>query len=96
MWHLQAWFYSSPIMYTAKSYNSRFGSATLEHVAMANPVGMLLTQMGHAVIGGREYPAPFSIGGAVPVLIALLLIPALFVLGWWFFTREAPLVAELL
>jgi ABC-2 type transport system permease protein len=91
---LQAWFYCSPIMYTASQYNSRFGSPRLEHVAMANPVATLLTQMGHALIGGPHYPSALSAGGWTSVLIALATIPATFALGWWFFTREAPRVAE--
>jgi ABC-2 type transport system permease protein len=91
---LQAWFYCSPIMYTAAAYNSHFGSPSLERIAMANPIGMLLTQMGHAVIGGDAYPSATAVGGAGPVLIALLVMPALFAFGWWFFTREAPRVAE--
>jgi hypothetical protein len=28
------------------------------------------------------------------VLVGLAIIPAVFALGWWFFTREAPRVAE--
>jgi ABC-2 type transport system permease protein len=93
---LQAWFYCSPIMYTAKSYNSRFGSSNLEHLAMANPVGALLTQMGHAVIGGAAFPAAFTVGGPGPILFTVLLIPTLFGLGWWVFTHQAPRVAEIL
>ncbi|MDQ6745791.1 MAG: ABC transporter permease [Actinomycetota bacterium] len=95
---LQAWFYSSPIMYTASAYASSnrvgFGSKALEHTALVNPIATLLTQMGHAVIGGSHFPAALSAGGAVTTGLALALIPLLFALGWWVFAREAPRVAE--
>jgi ABC-2 type transport system permease protein len=95
---LQAWFYSSPIMYTASAYGSSsrvsFGSRTLEHVALVNPVATLLTQMGHALIGGDHFPSASTAGGTTSVGVAMFLILATFSLGWWVFTREAPRVAE--
>ncbi len=50
--------------------------------------------MGHAVIGGGHFPSAVGAGGALSVTIALAMIPAVFGLGWWVFTREAPRVAE--
>ncbi len=95
---LQAWFYCSPIMYTAAAYGAGsrvgFGSKELQHIAMMNPIATLLTQMGHAMIGGPHYPAALTVGGFVSVGIALALIPTAFALGWGVFTHEAPLVAE--
>jgi ABC-2 type transport system permease protein len=92
---LQAWFYTSPIMFPASLINKRFGSG-LEHVALVNPIATLLTQAGHAFIGhdARYFPNAVSAGGVTSVIIALALIPATFGLGWWFFTKEAPRVAE--
>lgn len=91
---LQAWFYMSPIMYTAASYRTHFGLGFAK-VAMLNPAATLLTQMGHAFIGGVRFPgAPTAASGWSTVMIALAIIPAVFALGWWFFTREAPRVAE--
>jgi ABC-2 type transport system permease protein len=90
---LQTWFYASPIMYTAKQYGTI--SPALQHVMMISPPAMLLTQMGHAFIGPAGYPgAPTVANGWPPVIVALALIPAVFALGWWVFTREAPRVAE--
>ncbi len=95
---LQAWFYCSPIMYTASAYGSKtrvgFGSPAFEHGALINPVAMLLTQMGHAVIGGPHFPSAAVAGGLVSTVIAIALIPGVFALGWWVFAREAPRVAE--
>ena len=90
---LQAWFYLSPVMYTAKAY-SHFAPG-FTHIAMANPAATMLTQLGHAFIGGSALPpATTAAGGVAPVVVAVALIPVSFALGWWFFTREAPRVAE--
>jgi len=98
---VQVLFYSSPIMYVASSYKG------LEHLAMLNPFAVLLTQMGHAFVHpglvrlpGASTPtepmrsASAAAGGPLHVIVALAIIPAVFALGWWFFTREAPRVAE--
>ncbi len=95
---VQAWFYCTPIMYVASRYTgpkavSRFGTG-LVHIAMINPAAMLLTQMGHAFIGGRSFPSAVVVGGWPSAIAAGAIIVATFVLGWWFFTREAPRVAE--
>ena len=97
-----AWFYCSPVMYLATNYGHRFGSA-FAHLAMLNPVATLLTQMGHAFIGPdavlagsseRAFPAAATVAGAGTMLISVAIIPTVVALGWWFFTREAPRVAE--
>jgi ABC-2 type transport system permease protein len=90
---LQAWFYSSPIMYTAAKY-AKFAHG-FEHIALLNPAAVLLTQMGHAFIDPAKLPAAATAaGGFGPPIIGLAIIPAVFALGWWVFTREAPRVAE--
>jgi ABC-2 type transport system permease protein len=89
---LQLWFYSSPIMYAAARYNS-FAHG-FEKIAMLNPVATLLTQMGHAFIDPALPTAATAAGGALVPIISIALIAALFALGWWVFTREAPRVAE--
>jgi ABC-2 type transport system permease protein len=90
---LQAWFYASPIMYPVSAYRSRFGSG-FAHVAMLNPVATLLTQMGHAFIGGRSFPAALTVGGSSVIMLSVAIVVALFAYGGWFFTHEAPRVAE--
>ncbi len=90
---LQVWFYASPIMYSATSYD-RFAHG-FEHLAMLNPTATLLTQMGHAFIDPEALPsAVTAAGGALVPIISVALIPGVLALGWWFFTREAPRVAE--
>jgi ABC-2 type transport system permease protein len=100
----QILFYCSPIMYIASRY------AGIEHFALLNPIAWLLTQMGYAFIhppatvahvGHSIIVAPSPMrsafvasGGLLHTVVALGLIPAIFALGWWFFTKEAPRVAE--
>jgi ABC-2 type transport system permease protein len=93
---LQAWFYVSPIMFTAHSIAKRF-SPGLVHLILLNPVAALMTQVGHCFIDPTDvinFPPLVSAAGLIPAMIALATIPAVFVLGWWTFTREAPRVAE--
>ncbi len=91
----QILFYSSPIMYLATNYKG------LEHVALLSPIALMLTQMGHAFVHPGLYhgtqtmrSAYAASGGALHTLASLAVIPIVFGLGWWFFTREAPRVAE--
>ena len=92
---LQIWFYGSPVIYPATAYVSHKFPSGFEKIAMINPVATLLAQMGHAFIDPNGYPTATGAAHAVwPVVIALALIPGVFALGWWVFTREAPRVAE--
>jgi ABC-2 type transport system permease protein len=85
----QVLFYATPIMYTAANYKS------LEHIALINPLAVLMTQMGHAFIRDPYFvSAADAAGGPLHLAIALALIPAVFAVGWYVFTREAPRVAE--
>jgi ABC-2 type transport system permease protein len=96
---VQILFYASPIMYVAARYTP------YEHLAMLNPFALMLTQMGHAFV----HPAPYYVhgvlnvpmrsayvaaGGARNMVISIAIIPLVFCLGLWFFSREAPHFAE--
>ncbi|MHB8658435.1 MAG: ABC transporter permease [Solirubrobacteraceae bacterium] len=85
----QVLFYCSPIIYTVAKY-----PANLLRPAMANPIAAILTQMHQAFVDPRARTAAAEIGGAVRLLIPLGLIFGIFVIGLWFFTREAPRIAE--
>jgi ABC-2 type transport system permease protein len=90
---LQAWFYASPIIYTAAAYGRLSPGA--QHIVLISPPATLLTQMGHAFIDPHHYPGAATVAnGWVPVIAAIAIILAVFALGWWVFTREAPRVAE--
>ncbi len=88
----QILFYGSPIMYLPYLYGKFVHG--FEHIAMLNPIATLLAQLGHAFVSSSGYRSAFSIAGPLTFTISIALIPALFLLGWWVFTREAPRVAE--
>ncbi len=89
---LQAWFYASPVMYVASRYDE-FAHG-FQRIALLNPVATLLTQAGHAMIGGAALPSAVHAAGLATVLGSLAIIAAIFALGAWVFTLEAPRVAE--
>jgi len=91
----QAWFYGSPVMYPATAYASSRLPSGFERFAMTNPIATLLAQMGHAWVDPEGYPSAVGAAhGALPVIIAILIIFAVFALGWSVFMREAPRLAE--
>jgi hypothetical protein len=53
--------------------------------------------MGHAFIAPNDPrlpPAATAAHGFATPIAALVIVAVIAVLGWWFFTREAPRVAE--
>lgn len=88
----QVLFYGSPVIWTA--YKLASEHLRLTHLAMANPIASILTQMGHAFVDPKLRSAAFYIGGSVRLLIPLAIIALVFAVGLWFFNREAPRIAE--
>ena len=85
----QILFYASPILYVATMVPESYQRAYL-----ANPISALLTQMRHAVVDPTARPVWDAIGGAERLLVPGGIVVAVFVLGLWVFTREAPRIAE--
>lgn len=100
----QLLFYGSPIIYTV----GYLPTIRVQHLIMLNPIAVLNTQMGHAVIGyvplsgataARYGPVAFpsaaqAAGGWGHILASVVIMVGLFALGWWVFIRQAPRVAE--
>jgi ABC-2 type transport system permease protein len=84
----QVLFYGSPVIYVAAKYGG------LVHLAMLNPIAVIMTQMGKAFVDPSANGAAFYIGGTIRLLIPLAIIAAVFGIGLWFFNREAPRIAE--
>lgn len=85
----QILFYGSPILYVSAQYRG------LEEAAVStNPIATILTQMRLAFIDPLAPGAATAAGGGARLLIPLAIIAAMFALGLWFFSREAPRIAE--
>jgi ABC-2 type transport system permease protein len=91
---VQALFYGSPIIYVAAQYAEK-GGERVQHAAITlNPIATLLTQSGHAFVDPAYPTAAAAAGGALRLVVPLVIIAAMFALGLWFFNREAPRIAE--
>jgi len=87
---LQIAFYASPVLYVVTDLPQQF----VREMMAANPIATILTQMRHAVLDPSASSAATTIGGGARLLIPFGLIVAVFALGLWAFTREAPRIAE--
>jgi ABC-2 type transport system permease protein len=87
---LQAIFYGSAIFYPIE----RIPSVKLQHIIMCNPLALVVQQIRHAVIDPTAPTAGEAIGGDVRLLIPIFFVVALVGLGFWWFNREAPRIAE--
>jgi ABC-2 type transport system permease protein len=86
---LQMLFYASPVIYAVSAVPN-----ALQDVVMYNPIAVLITQFHHAVIDPEAPSAAAAIGGAELLVFPLAIVAAVFVIGLWVFTREAPRIAE--
>jgi ABC-2 type transport system permease protein len=98
---IQVGFYITPNIYVIALLGK------LKQIALLNPLAVFTTQMGHALIGYVHLEPAFvpkygptftdaasAAGGYSHLIIPILIVPAVFALGGWVFTREAPRVAE--
>jgi ABC-2 type transport system permease protein len=96
---LQLLYYGSPVMYTVETVSSKhFHPLGIDipyaHVVVANPLGSILTQARKALLQPSAPSAARALGGDMRLLIPLGIIAGVFVLGLWYFNREAPLISE--
>ena len=87
---LQAIFYGSAIFYPIEN----IPSVKLQHLIMCNPLAAVVQQILHAVIDPAAPTAGQAIGGDVRLLIPIGITLGLVVVGFWWFNREAPRIAE--
>ncbi len=85
----QLLFFGSPIIYVASRYPE-----SVQGIFNLSPLTAIFTQMRHALLDPSAPTAAETAGGPVmllvPIAITLLIVGA----GLWFFTREAPRIAE--
>ena len=87
---LQILLYGSPVIYAIETIDS----PQAREVLMLNPLGAILQQMRHALIDPSAPSAGAVAGGWGRLLIPTAIILTVLVLGFWYFNRQAPRIAE--
>jgi ABC-2 type transport system permease protein len=88
---VQVAFYASPILYVLEQIpNADFQQA----IVIFNPLATLLVQMRHSLIDPQAPNAWDAAGGAEYLAIPVLLYGTILAVGFWYFNREAPQIAE--
>ncbi|HEX2015139.1 MAG TPA: ABC transporter permease [Solirubrobacteraceae bacterium] len=89
---LQVLFYATPIIYLINKISPQY--AWFRQVAMFNPLGSIVTQSRHAMVDPTAPGAAALAGGWAYMAIPGGLVLGVFALGYWYFNRAAPYIAE--
>ena len=87
---LQVLLYGSPVIYAIETIDSR----EAQQIIMLNPLAAIMQQMRHALIDPDAMTAATAAGGWTRLLIPAGITIGLVLLGFWYFNREAPRIAE--
>lgn len=88
---LQVLFYATPIFYPIELVTER----TLQKlVLLLNPFAVIVQQARHAIVDPSAPSAHTVLGSWFLLLIPAGIALAIVVLGFWYFNREAPRIAE--
>jgi ABC-2 type transport system permease protein len=90
---MQALFYASGVLVPVQAIQAQFGD-TIERILMFNPFSAILQQTRHALIAPSHPTALESAGAWWVLLIPLGITLAVVILGFRYFNREAPRIAE--
>jgi ABC-2 type transport system permease protein len=85
----QILFYASAVLYVITTVPSQY-----RHYLLVNPLAAIFSQMRHAVVDPTAPSITALFDHAWQALIPLAVIFGVFALGFWFFERESPKVAE--
>ena len=88
---LQVLFYASPVIYALETIDV---PDSVREVIALNPVAMILQQVRHAAIDPSAPTAATMAGGMEMLAIPVAIILGTFALGYWYFNRAAPRIAE--
>jgi len=89
---LQALFYATPILYPIETVQAH--SPELATAMMANPLATIMEQARVWIIDPSAPTAADVIGSVARLLIPIGLIFATVLIGFWYYNREAPRIAE--
>ncbi len=87
---LQILFYATPIFYTIDAVNNQ----TIERIMLINPLAVILQQFRHSVIDPSHPSAVTAAGGWLFILPSVVVMVVLCTWSYYYFNREAPLIAE--
>jgi ABC-2 type transport system permease protein len=94
----QILFYSSPVILPAETVREKLAHGTanqlLYHLYTLNPLVAIFQQFRHAMINRATLSAGQIMGSWTALLEPLALVAVIFVVGFWYFNREAPHIAE--
>jgi ABC-2 type transport system permease protein len=94
----QILFYSAPVILPAETVREKLAHGTADHILYhlytLNPLVAVFQQFRHAMINHATLSAGQIMGSWPALLEPLGLVAAVFALGFWYFNREAPHIAE--
>jgi ABC-2 type transport system permease protein len=91
----QILFYASPVIIPIESVRQHLIHHPFwMHVYMLNPLATVFQQFRHAMVNHASLSAGQALGGWAYLLEPLGIVAAIFVLGFWVFSRAAPHIAE--
>lgn len=91
---MQAGFYISPIFYQLQSISGK-NADLLQHLLLLNPFAVILQEARHVVID-PSYPTPADLVGYPYLLLPAAIVVLTIGVGFRYFSRQAPRIAELL
>ena len=94
----QILFYSAPVILPAEIVREKLAHGTLDHVLYhvytLNPLVAIFQQFRHTMINHATLGAEGIMGSWLALLEPTAIVAAIFVVGFWYFNREAPHIAE--
>lgn len=90
---LQAMFYGCMVLVPYETVVAK-GYDTAARVLMCNPLAAVVEEARHLAIDPSYVSAADALGSGVRLLIPFALLIAACAIGFWFFNREAPRIAE--
>jgi ABC-2 type transport system permease protein len=89
----QVLFYTSGILIPLELFKAK-APPVVFHLLSLNPLAVVIEQFRNAMIDHSALSAKQALGGTIQLLEPIGIVIAIFVVGFWFFNRSAPLIAE--
>jgi ABC-2 type transport system permease protein len=94
----QILFYSAPVILPAETVREKLAHGTLDHILYhvytLNPLVAIFQQFRHTMVNHATLGAEGIMGSWLALLEPTAIVAVIFVVGFWYFNREAPHIAE--